>query len=333
MVGLTNWKQRGFRLVAGVALLSAMGLALSAFAAKADVVITAGKDKKVKIWDPATGNEIKSIAAHEGAVNVIAVSADGKWLASGGADKKVKLWDIKKGELVKELGAHDGEVTALAFTADGKLLGSGGADKKVKLWALPDGKLDATLEVAGKVVGVVVMDFGGNLIVIPALADGSMPVLGKDGAALTTLNSDHKGGLTAMGGNAKETCIYTGGADGILKHFAQSDQGAFEGGKHEGAINAIATSADFEKVFTGGADGKLLVWGASDHKKLATVDTGLKSVTAVAVSADGKRIFTGGDKKIKVWEGGKEFHSVDAHEGIVTAIIYVADKKKEEDKK
>lgn len=332
MFGSKNWKQRSFRLLAGVALFSAMGLALSAFAAKADVIITAGADKKVNIWDPATGNQIKSIAAHDSAVNVIAVSADGKWLASGGADKKVKLWDVKKGELVKELGAHGDEVTTLSFLADGTMLASGGADKKVMLWSLPAGKLDATLPVANKVMGLQLLDFGGNMMVIAALSDGSVPIMGKDGAAVFTATGDHKGGLTAMGGNAKEQCIYTAGADGTLKYFSQAGSGDFDGGKHDGAVNVVVSSFDFSKVLTGGTDGKLLVWSAADHKKLATVDTGLKNVKSVAISPDGKRIYTGGDKKVKVWEDGKELIAVDAHDGLVNAIIYVADKKADDKK-
>jgi len=333
MLGINNWKRSSFRLIAGVALFSALGLALSTLTAKADVVITAGADKKVKIWDPATGNELKSIAAHESAVNVIAVSPDGKLLATGGADKKVKIWNIEKGELVKEIAAHTEEVTALAFSPDGKMLASGGSDKKIKFWSLPDGKADGSIDVAGKVVGITLVPANESLMIIAGLADGTVPILGKDGNAVFTLNTEHKGGLTATGGNLKEMCVYSGGADGLLKYFSQSGQGEFEGGKHEGAVNAIATSSDSEKVLTGGADGKLIVWGASDHKKIATIETGLKSVKSVAISPDGKRIFTGGDKKVKVWENGKELVAQDCHEGMVNAILYVADKKKVEDKK
>lgn len=335
MFGLINRSRKGVRLLAGAALFATLGLALVASVAKADVIISAGADKKVKIWDPATGDEIKSIAAHDSAVNVVAVSTDGKTFATGGADKKVKVWDLKKGELIKELGAHGDEVTALAFSADSKSLLSGGADKKLKLWALPDGKMESNIDVPAKPMGVTILEAQGMVIIIAMCADGSVPILGKDGNSIFSASSEHKGGVTAAGGNSKETCLYTGGADGVLKWFSQAGPGEFEGAKHAGAINIITTSADFEKVLTGGADGKLIVWGASDHKKLAVVETGLKSVKSVAISGDGKRIFTGGDKVVKVWEAasGKEIHSQEAHEGIVTALIYVADKKKEEEKK
>ena len=322
------------RFLASLTLVAVVGFSMVAQTAKADIILTAGADKKIKAWDPKTGKELKSIAAHDGEVTVLAVSPDGKLVASGGADKKVKIWKLENGELVKEITAHESAVTALAFSQDGTLLASGGADKKVKLWKLADGKLDATLEAyTDKIVGVSLLDLGGMMIIIAGSADGVVPILGKDGNSIFQINSQHQGGLTVMGGNVKEACIYSGGADGILKFWSQGPSGEFEGGKHTGAINAIHTLTDSTKVLTGGADGKLLIWSAADHKKLAEVDSELKGgITAITTTPDGKTIFTAGDKVVKIWDAaGKLIETVTAHEGKITALIYVADKK--EDKK
>lgn len=320
------------RLLATLTLAVVVGGFSSAQTAKADVVVSAGADKKVKIWDPKTGKELKSITAHDSEITALAVSADGKLIASGGADKKVKIWNLAEGVLVKEITAHESAVTALYFAQDGALLASGGADKKVKLWKIPDGKLDATLEANNdKIVGISLITFGDMLIILSGSADGAIPVLGKDGNSLANISTEHKGGLTSLGGNIKETCIYSGGADGVLKFWSQGPNGTFEGGSHTGAINVIHTTADSAKVLTGGADGKLFIWSAADHKKLAEVDTMLKGgVTAVTSSPDGKMIYTGGDKEVKVWdETGKLIATVPAHEGKIISLIYVADKKDE----
>jgi WD40 repeat protein len=332
---MVSFKAHFSRLVATFAMVAMVGaVSLTAQVAKADVVITTGADKKVKIWDPANGKEIKSIDAHDSEITAVNVSTDGKLLATGGADKKVKIWKVENGELVKEIAAHDGAVTAISFSDDGKMLATGSADKKIKLWTLPDGKLDSTIEACSdKVVGVGLIEFNGMLIILAGSADGVLPILGKDGNALVQFNTEHKGGLTVMGGNRKEQCVYSGGADGVLKFWGQMGNGEFEGGKHGGAMTGLIATAEFTKIITSGLDGKIMIWSASDHKRLAEVDTGLKGgVTAVAASPDGKLIFTGGDKVVKVWDGtGKEVHSAEAHAGKVTGILYVADKK--EDKK
>jgi hypothetical protein len=58
---------------------------------------TAGEDGAVVLWDVASGSEVRSIAAHDGAATCVAFSRDGGTLASGGSDKLVKLWNPADG--------------------------------------------------------------------------------------------------------------------------------------------------------------------------------------------------------------------------------------------
>src|SRR5262249_46769501 len=60
-------------------------------------VITGSFDHTLKLWDAATGAEIRSFAGpagHQNLVLSLSISPDGQTLASGGADNTVKLWDI-----------------------------------------------------------------------------------------------------------------------------------------------------------------------------------------------------------------------------------------------
>jgi WD40 repeat protein len=53
-----------------------------------------GDGKVVKLWDFSSGKEIASLPGHKEEVSCIAVSPDGRLLASGSTDWTIKLWEI-----------------------------------------------------------------------------------------------------------------------------------------------------------------------------------------------------------------------------------------------
>eukprot|EP00741_Cyanophora_paradoxa_P015542 tig00020902_g15003.t1 len=72
--------------------------------------------------------------AHTDGVLALAVSADGRLLATGGRDRLVCVWRLDEGRFVQPLAAHSGAVRCLAFSADGKALVSGGDDGALVVW-------------------------------------------------------------------------------------------------------------------------------------------------------------------------------------------------------
>lgn len=320
---------RALKALASLTLLTTAlgGAALLPNPARADFVVTAGADKKIKIWSP-DGKMIKEVTAHDGAVNAVAISPDGKLIATGGADKKIKIWNAD-GTLVREIPAHDGEVTALNFSILGKRLVSGGADKKVKVWNVADGKLINTIDAHDSaVIGV----FDAGEMMVSGAADGSVKIWSPDGQQVIEIPTGHTGGLKAMSGNAKEQMLYTAGADGKIKYWSRGGQGEFDG-EQGSAITALYTTPDGKKVISGGSNGKVKIWDAEAHKALITIDdANTGGVLAIVVTPDGKMIATGGaDKKIKIWTAdGKPLQTVDAHDGAVKAIVYYHEQKADE---
>src|SRR5262249_22091346 len=85
------------------------------------------------------------LRGHRSWVTSVAVSSDGKHIASASGDGTVKLWDAVTGQEIRTLRGHAGEVTNVTFSPDGRLLASAGADGTVRLWRIDDGTLTGIL--------------------------------------------------------------------------------------------------------------------------------------------------------------------------------------------
>jgi WD40 repeat protein len=79
------------------------------------------------------------LKGHRGAVNSIAISADGKRIISGGEDRIVRIWDIEKRAEIQTLVGHKSQVLSVAFSPDGKRVVSGDKDKTIMVWDAIDG--------------------------------------------------------------------------------------------------------------------------------------------------------------------------------------------------
>jgi hypothetical protein len=115
-------------------------------------LISSSWDKTVRLWQPKTGRLIDTLAGHSQIVNAIALSRDGKILASGSQDRTIRLWDLTTGKSIHTFEGHSLGVVSLAISPDGKILASGSGDGTIKLWDLATNKLIKTL--AGHTDGV-----------------------------------------------------------------------------------------------------------------------------------------------------------------------------------
>jgi hypothetical protein len=128
------------------------------------ILASGSSDTKIRLWNPYTGDPLRTLIGHNGEVKSIAIGTDGNTLLSGSADKSIKIWHLVTGKLLHTLTGHTEEVRTLAVSPDGNILLSGSADKTIKIWHLSTGKLLQTLTGHSGAVNSVTLSVDGKIL-------------------------------------------------------------------------------------------------------------------------------------------------------------------------
>ena len=91
-------------------------------------------DRKVHIWDVASGTLRASLTGHTDGVHYVTFSPDNRILASGGEDNTVVLWDAETLGYKTTLTTHTDHIEGIAFSPNGKTIASGSRDGRIILW-------------------------------------------------------------------------------------------------------------------------------------------------------------------------------------------------------
>ncbi|MEH2024493.1 serine/threonine-protein kinase [Nostoc sp.] len=271
---------------------------------------SASDDKTIKLWNLASGKEIRTLEGHSNWIWTIAFSPDSKTLASGSADKTIKLWNLETGKLTRTLQGNSDGVTSVAFSPDGKTLASGSASKdmKIKLWNLETGKLIRTLE--GHTSGVASVVFS---------PDGKTLASGSWDKTIKLWNLETGKLIRTLEGNAESILSVAFAPDGVILASGSKDKTIklwnLKTGKlihtlkgHKDKVNSVAflpsVSSNGVILVSGSSDKTIKLWNPVTGKEIRTLETGSGYIYAVAISPDGQSIAGGGSGEniLKIWQ-------------------------------
>ena len=103
--------------------------------------IAASSFSEIKLFDVATGKELKTLRGHNGWIWSLEYSPDGKHFATGSSDKTGIVWNVSDGVPTVRLFGHHFGIYTLQYSPDGNRIATGSADSTIIIWDASTGTI------------------------------------------------------------------------------------------------------------------------------------------------------------------------------------------------
>jgi mono/diheme cytochrome c family protein len=270
--------------------------------------LSGGDDKTVRLWDVASGTELRCLEGHAEEVLAVTFAPDGRRALSGSRDRTLRLWDLTSGRELRCLRGHTDRVAGVAVSPDGTRALSGSWDQTLRLWDLQSGRELKRLAGHAGWVSSVAFSPDGRLA-LSASYDRT--------ARLWDIAAGRE--LLRLAGHTKEVyCVgfapdgrklVTGGNDGTLRVWDTRSGGQLQLFRHSGqAIIQAGFSADGRQVVSASSryqDGapSIRIWDLQSGKEVHSLAGGAgDTIWCLGFAHDGRAALSGSsDKTLRFW--------------------------------
>ena len=273
-------------------------------------------------------SRVRLVLPHDSEVWGVAVSPDGKRIATASQDKYARIWDAVTGQLLLTLKGHTDGVNDIVFSPDGKRVATAGFDKTARLWDSSTGEELLTLSGHTDAVHHIAFSPDGTRLATTS-NDGTAKVWDLEtGDELLTFTGHEEavfdiawspaGDRIATSGLDRNVRIWdaNSGKEGLVLPFEEGDQ-----------LRGLAFSADAKRIAvtnTGTPRGR--VWDAlTGEVLLNNFPDHRDALLDIAFSANGKLMATGSsDAQAKIWDAitGEVLYTLSGHTLPVTAVAF-----------
>lgn len=287
----------------------------------------------VILFDASTGDHIGSFVCNS-AVDSVAWSPDGRYLATGTRGQSIKIWDSEAGKETLTLKGHRGWVNTVAWSPDGRRLLSGANDGTVKIWDPRKEQESFTTRAAG---GTAYSVYWGNSSVDDdriacAREDGTIEICAATTGEEVLHLPGHTGVVFQLGWSPDGRHLTSRSTDGTLKVWdVANSRELYQTTYSPQKITCACTwSHDGEHLaYSAGIDTAIKVLNVARSEVTWTLQGHTQEIPSMAFSPDGRCLASGswnGDGTVKIWDlgTGRARHTLRPSSGQDKWISHVA---------
>lgn len=268
-------------------------------------MVSASYHETLRMYDLKTGIVSKKMEGHRESVWGLAVSRDGKLIASGDQRGEVIAWHGGTSEsMTQVIKAHSHVVASLDFSPDGTVLATGSVDETTKLWNTQTWLMQGDPIHCCGMVRCIRYSPSGEILAIAT--DRNIQIY----------DAGTRHCIANLVG--RTSCVYnfslawTLDSTRLLSGASESDPSIWEWDTstwkvsnswigHTSAVFAIAIHPAGALVASASGDNNVRLWRLSDRQTIAIFQSSNHAM-CVTFSKDGKHIISGGrDNKISEW--------------------------------
>jgi len=310
----------------GVAVFEGEGQAFPAPAVLRKSFMSFSGDYLTHMYDPRQGNRDSTIKVGS-RVYAVAISMDGRLIASGDHSGDVCLWDSKSYKRIGKPLLHAGSVRSVCFTPDSRWLVSGSDPKIVHVWDCKTGQAVGNLYMGPghSSYGLWSLCTDGVLIISGIFDDKTICIW--DLISRTQIGSPiDAGGYVEAVALSNDGRIAAGVGCAVCVWGVKSRCRIASMNGHRDRVFTVAFSPDNSRIASGSDDCSIRLWDTQTYTQIG-VFIG-HSALSVSFSHDGERIASGGcDMTVRVWHcNASEFGPpLQGHTGFVKSVAFSPD--------
>ncbi len=260
-----------------------------------DLVVSGSTDETLRVWDPDSGESLRTIGGATLGVRALAVSPDGQRVVAGCKDGIVREFSLQDGVLIRELTGHRGYVRAVAYTPSGVRLLSAAGDGTIRVWEDGDEPVQVLHEHRGGVLAVDVSPDGE--FAISGGRDGTVRYWALGGGGLLRTMAEHRRWVQAARFIDDATAVTADGYGAIIVWDLATGE-VLRRMQHGAGVSALAV--DDGRIYAAGGT-EVSCWDADTGENLATFGGHADAILGLAVTQDGRVVSASEDTTLLVW--------------------------------